>query len=130
MLSQIMRKTLKSIPAATSISDAAQKMREEKIGALLVERKGDFIGLLTDTDIVRKGVGTKKNLDHTTVEQLMGTNSPSIQVSKTSHEAYDLMGDLGVRHLLICENDKIVGLVSMRDLLVHFRSYEPNLGVD
>lgn len=130
MLSQIMRKTLKSIPAGTSIVDAAFKMREEKIGALLVEQKGTFIGLLTDTDIVRRGVGAKKNLDQTTVEQLMSTNLPSIQISRTSHEAYDKMGDLGVRHLVICENDKIVGLVSMRDLLAHFRSYEPNMGID
>ena len=130
MLSQIMRKTLKSIPAGTSITDAATKMREEKIGALLVEQKGTFIGLLTDTDIVRRGVGTKKNLDQTKVEQLMGTDLPSIQISRTSHEAYDKMGDLGVRHLVICDNDKIVGLVSMRDLLAHFRSYEPNMGID
>ena len=130
MLSQIMRKTLKSIPAGTSITDAATKMREERIGALLVEQKGTFIGLLTDTDIVRRGVGTKKNLDQTKVEQLMGTDLPSIQISRTSHEAYDKMGDLGVRHLVICDNDKIVGLVSMRDLLAHFRSYEPNMGID
>jgi len=125
-----MRKTLKSIPAGTSIVDAAVKMREEKIGALLVEQRGTFIGMLTDTDIVRRGVGAKKNLDQTKVEHLMGTNLPSIQISKTSHEAYDKMGDLGVRHLVICDNDKIVGLVSMRDLLAHFRSYEPNMGID
>ncbi|MDT7042817.1 cyclic nucleotide-binding/CBS domain-containing protein [Candidatus Nitronereus thalassa] len=130
MLSEIMQKTLKSIPADSSITAAAEKMRQDKISALLVERKGKFIGLLTDTDIVRKGLGAKRNLDQTTPEQLMATDLPSIQVTKTSHDAYDMMGDLGVRHLVICDKDKIVGLVSMRDLLLHFKSYEPSIGVD
>ena len=130
MLSEIMQKTLQTTPTDTSIVGAAEKMRQEKIGALLVERNGTLFGLLTDTDIVRKGVGAKKNLDQTTAEQLMTTNFPSIQMTKTSHEAYDMMGDLGVRHLVICEGGEMVGMVSMRDLLLHFKSYEPNIGVD
>ena len=136
MLSEIMQTNLKSIPAKTSIVSAAEKMREEKISALLVEQNGSFIGLLTDTDIVRKGLGEKKNLDHTTAEQLITTTNlsaiqlPSIQSTRTSREAYDMMGNLGVRHLVICDGDKIVGMVSMRDLLSYFKSLEPDIGVD
>lgn len=136
MLSEIMQTNLKSIPANTSIVSAAEKMREEKISALLVEQNGSFIGLLTDTDIVRKGLGEKKNLDHTTAEQLITTTNlsaiqlPSIQSTRTSREAYDMMGNLGVRHLVICDGDKIVGMVSMRDLLSYFKSLEPDIGVD
>jgi len=136
MLSEIMQTNLKSIPANTSIVSAAEKMREEKISALLVEKNGSFIGLLTDTDIVRKGLGERKNLDHTTAEQLITTTNlsaiqlPSIQSTRTSREAYDMMGNLGVRHLVICDGDKIVGMVSMRDLLSYFKSLEPDIGVD
>jgi CBS domain-containing protein len=136
MLSEIMQTNLKSIPADASIITAAEKMREEKLSSLLVEKNGSFIGLLTDTDIVRKGLGMKKNLDHTTAEQLITATNlsaiqlPSIQVNKTSREAYDMMGNLGVRHLVICDGDKIVGMVSMRDLLSYFQSLEPNIGVD
>ena len=130
MLSEIMRTTLKAIPYGTPVVEAAEKMRQEKIGGLLVEQNGRFVGLLTDTDIVRRGVGARKNLDQTKVEDLMTTTLPTIQVSRTSHEAFDMMGELGLRHLLISEGDKIVGLVSMRDLLLHFKSYEPGIGVD
>lgn len=130
MLSEIMQKTLKSISADSSIIDAAEKMQQDKIGALLVERNGTFIGLLTETDIVRKGLGAKRNLDQTTVEVLMTTTLPSIPLTKTSHDAFDMMGDLGIRHLAICDGDKIVGLVSMRDLLLHFKSFEPSIGGD
>ena len=130
MLAQIMQTTLKTIPEGSSIVDAAEKMRQDKIGALLVVRKGTPIGFLTDTDIVHKAVGEKKNLEHTTVESLMTTDFPSIQVTRTSHDAFDMMGDLGLRHLVICDGDQIVGLVSLRDLLVYFRSLEPSIGGD
>ena len=130
MLSQIMQTTLKTIPEGSSIVEAAEKMRHEKIGGLLVERMGTYIGLLTDTDIVRKGVGTKRNLEQTQVENLMTTTRPFIQVTRSSHEAFDMMGDLGVRHLVICDGDQIVGLGSMRDLLLYFRSFEPSMGGD
>jgi signal-transduction protein with cAMP-binding, CBS, and nucleotidyltransferase domain len=130
MLAQIMQTILKAIPHGASVVEAAEKMRQESIGGLLVEKNGTFVGILTDTNIVRKGVGAKKNLEQTKVEELMTTTLPTIQVSKTSHEAFDMMGDLGLRHLIICDGDRVVGLVSLRDLLLYFRSLEPNIGVD
>ena len=131
MLIQIMQKTLKTIPEGSSISDAAATMLKEGIGSLLVERNGTPVGILTDTDIVHRAVGTKKNLDQTTVESLMTTPLPTLQVSRTSHDAMDMMGDLGVRHLVVCDGPQIVGIVSARDLLVYFQSIsEPKIGVD
>jgi CBS domain-containing protein len=75
-------------------------------------------------------MGGEINLDQTTAEKLLSRNLPSIQVTRTSHEAYDMMGDLGVRHLVICDGDTIVGMVSMRDLLEYFKSFEPKIAVD
>jgi len=131
MLVQIMQKKLKTISEGLSITQAAEKMQIEGIGSLLVERKGIPVGIITDTIIVHKAVGLKKDLAHTTVESLMTTPLPSIQVTQTSHDALDLMGDLGVRHLVVCDGPQIVGLVSARDLLVYFGSVsEPRIGVD
>jgi signal-transduction protein with cAMP-binding, CBS, and nucleotidyltransferase domain len=131
MLIQIMQKKLKTIPEGLSITQAAERMQKEGIGSLLVERNGIPVGILTDTAIVHKAVGVKKNLDQTKVENLMTTPLPTIQVTQTSHDALDMMGDLGIRHLVVCDGPKIVGLVSARDLLVYFGSVsEPRIGVD
>ncbi|GJL70358.1 MAG: hypothetical protein NPIRA06_29930 [Nitrospirales bacterium] len=131
MIVQIMQKKLKTIPEGTSITHAAEKMQTEGIGSLLVERKGVPVGIITDTAIVHKAVGLKKNLDETKVESLMTSPLPIIQLAQTSHDALDLMGDLGVRHLVVCDGPEIVGLVSARDLLVYFGSVsEPRIGVD
>ena len=131
MLVRIMQKKLKTIPEGLSITEAAEKMQKEGIGSLLVERKGIPVGIITDTAIVHKAVGVKKDLNRTTVESLMTTPLPTIQVTQTSHDALDMMGDLGIRHVVVCDGPKIVGLVSARDLLVYFGSVsEPRIGVD
>lgn len=131
MIVQIMQKELKTISEGSSITQAAEKMQKEGIGSLLVERKGIPVGIITDTAIVHKAVGLKKNLDATKVENLMTSPLPTIQLAQTSHDALDLMGDLGVRHLIVCDGPKIVGLISARDLLVYFGSVsEPRIGVD
>ncbi len=131
MIVQIMQKKLKTIAEGFSITQAAEKMQKEGIGSLLVERKGIPVGILTDTAIVHKAVGLKKDLDQTKVESLMTTPLPIIQLTQTSHDALDMMGDLGVRHLVVCDGPEIVGLVSARDLLVYFGSVsEPRIGVD
>ncbi|MGP0594082.1 CBS domain-containing protein [Nitrospira sp. T9] len=131
MIVQIMQKELKTISEGFSITQAAEKMQKEGIGSLLVERKGIPVGIITDTAIVHKAVGLKKNLDETKVESLMTSPLPTIQLAQTSHDALDLMGDLGVRHLVVCDGPKIVGLISARDLLVYFGSVsEPRIGVD
>ncbi|HNP59901.1 MAG TPA: CBS domain-containing protein [Nitrospirales bacterium] len=131
MIVQIMQKKLKTIPEGSSITHAAEKMQTEGIGSLLVERKGIPVGIITDTAIVHKAVGLKKNLDATKVESLMTSPLPIIQLAQTSHDALDLMGDLGVRHLVVCDGPEIVGLISARDLLVYFGSVsEPRIGVD
>ena len=131
MIVQIMQKKLKTISEGFSITQAAEKMQKEGIGSLLVERKGVPVGIITDTAIVHKAVGLRKDLDQTKVESLMTTPLPTIQLAQTSHDALDLMGDLGVRHLVVCDGPEIVGLISARDLLVYFGSVsEPRIGVD
>ncbi|MBW8065337.1 MAG: CBS domain-containing protein, partial [Nitrospira sp.] len=44
----------------------------------------------------------------------------SIEATKTAPEAHDMMGDLGVRHLAVCEAGKVVGVISVGDLAVYF----------
>ena len=52
-LAEIMQKTIKSIAADQAIVNAARRMRDERIGSLLVEENDNYVGILTETDIVR-----------------------------------------------------------------------------
>lgn len=119
-ISEVMIKTPKQIGSSTSVVDAATRMRDERVGSLLVERNGEFVGMVTDTDVVRKAVAEKKDLAKTTVETIMTAPLNSIDATKTVPEAHDMMGDLGVRHLAVREAGKVVGVISVGDLAVYF----------
>ena len=119
-ISEVMSKAPKQIASNTSVVEAATRMRDERVGSLLVERNGEFVGMVTDTDVVRKAVAEKKDLAKTTVETIMTAPLNSIDATKTVPEAHDMMGDLGVRHLAVREAGKVVGVISVGDLAVYF----------
>ncbi len=130
-VAQIMRKDPKRIPYTMSVRDAAKKMRDERIGSLLVERNGDLVGIITDTDVVRRAVAGGADLNKMTVQDIMTSPIATIESMRTVQDAHDMMGDLGVRHLGVTEQGKLVGLISVRDLLVFYkRVSEPKIMQD
>jgi CBS domain-containing protein len=130
-VAQIMRKDPKRIPYTMSVRDAARKMRDERIGSLLVEKNGDLVGIITDTDVVRRAVAGGADLNKMTVQDIMTSPIATIEAMRTVQDAHDMMGDLGVRHLGVTEQGKLVGLISVRDLLVFYkRVSEPKIMQD
>lgn len=97
---------------------AAQLMRDRDIGSVLVTRGDDVIGIVTDTDMVRRVVAAGMDPARTTVEQIMSAPITSIEAEKTLLDANDLMAREHVRHLGVTANGKLVGMISVRDLVV------------
>lgn len=122
-VSQIMTKRPKSIGSKTSIVSAAKTMRTARVGSLFVKKGKQLVGIVTDTDIVRRAVSTNKNLGKLTVEKIMTTPICTIESSQTVDDAQDMMGDLGVRHLAVTKSGEIVGVVSVRDLVLFYKRY-------
>jgi signal-transduction protein with cAMP-binding, CBS, and nucleotidyltransferase domain len=130
-LAQVMRKEIKKIAHTASVLDAARRMRDERLGSLMVEKDGKVVGIITETDLVRRGIAEGTDLTKATVQSIMTTPIATIEVTRTVQDAHDMMGDLGVRHLGISDKDKLAGLVSVRDLLVYFkRVSEPKITQD
>lgn len=130
-VAQIMRKDPKRIPYTMSVRNAAKKMRDERIGSLLVEKNEELVGIITDTDVVRRAVAGGADLNKLTVQDIMTSPIATIEAMRTVQDAHDMMGDLGVRHLGVTEQGKLVGLISVRDLLVFYkRVSEPKIMQD
>lgn len=130
-LSQVMRKELKKIAHDASVRDAAKRMRDERLGSLFVDKGGNLVGIVTETDVVRRAVAEGKDLAKVTVQSIMTSPIVTIESTRTVQDAHDMMGDLGVRHLGVTTGGKLVGLVSVRDLLVYFkRVSEPKITQD
>lgn len=130
-LSRIMHRNPISVAPTASVRTVAKKMKDERIGSVLVKKGSKYVGIVTDTDVVRKVVALGKDTSKLTVEKIMTSPVASIEDTRNVHDAHDMMGDLGVRHLCISKAGEIVGIISVRDLLLYFqRVSEPKISQD
>lgn len=102
----------------TDARTAAALMRDKNIGSLFVTRNKDIIGIVTDTDMVRRVIAVGLDAAKTPVEQIMSAPILSIEEDKTLLDANDLMAKSHLRHLGVTRNGKLVGMISVRDLVV------------
>lgn len=122
-VAMIMSKQPKTVGPSVSIVSAAKKMKTARVGSLFVKKGKKLVGIVTDTDIVRRGVAMSKPLGKLTVEKIMTSPICTIEGSATVDDAQDMMGDLGVRHLAVTQAGEIVGVVSVRDVLMFYKRY-------
>ena len=102
----------------TPIKVGAEQLRDHNIGSLFVTKGTEIIGILTDTDVVRRCVAAGVDPNKGTVEQIMSAPIVMIDENKTLLDANDLMAQSHVRHLGVSRNSKLVGMISVRDLVV------------
>lgn len=130
-VAKIMSKQPKTVGPTVSIVSAAKKMRTARVGSLLVKKGKQLVGIVTDTDIVRRAVATSKPLGRLTVEKIMTAPLCTIEGSQSVDDAQAMMGDLGVRHLAVTKGGEIVGVVSVRDVMLSYRKYaQSNISTD
>lgn len=122
-IAQIMTKRPKAVGPGMSVVSAAKTMRAARVGSLFVKKGKQLVGIVTDTDIVRRAVSTNKNLGKLKVEKIMTTPICTIEGNRPVDDAQDMMGDLGVRHLAVTQAGAIVGVISVRDLLMFYKRY-------
>ncbi len=101
-----------------SVKTAAEMMRDSGIGSVFVTSGGEIIGIVTDTDLVRRVVAAGSDPQATTVEQIMSAPIASIEGNRTLLDANDLMAKQHIRHLGITKDGSMVGMISVRDLVV------------
>jgi CBS domain-containing protein len=134
-VASIMTKNPKSVSPTTSVVSAAKTMKSAKVGSLFVKKGKQLVGIVTDTDIVRRAVSSGKPLGKLTVEKIMTAPIRTIEATSTVDDAQDMMGDHSIRHLGVTRNGEIVGVVSVRDLLLFYKRYAqsklpPAMGYD
>ena len=102
----------------TDVQTAARMMRDRRINSLLVTKENEIIGILTDTDMVRRVVAAEVDTLTATVEKIMSAPILTIEEDKTVLDASDLMAQKRIRHLGVTQGGKLVGMISVRDILV------------
>ncbi|HJO88562.1 MAG: CBS domain-containing protein [Alphaproteobacteria bacterium] len=112
----VKNQTIQSIPGSTNTREAAEIMVKHHISALLVTKGDKLEGIFTERDISVKIIAQGRNPEETTVAQVMTTNPVTISPNDLAMDALEKMCDLGFRHLPIVDGERIIGMVSIRDL--------------
>ncbi|MGI9056462.1 MAG: CBS domain-containing protein [Pyrinomonadaceae bacterium] len=100
-----------------SVLDAIKLMAEKKIGALLVMQDETLVGIVSERDYARKVILQGKSSRETPVNEIMTAEVFSIEPLETVEDCMKLMTDKRIRHLPVLENEKVVGVLSIGDLV-------------
>ncbi len=105
-----------TLPAAATVADACRKMRERKVGAVLViEGDRRLVGIFTGRDSVCRVSAENRNPEQTKLAEVMTRQPDCMPPGKTVIDALRLMKDGGFRHVPIIDGGKVVGIVSRGD---------------
>jgi len=121
-LALLIHRDIQGISPKASLREAAKQMRERRVGSLLVGDAPDWVGILSETDLVRRGMAEGIDVDNTSVDWIMSSPIFSIDIDKTAKEANTLMAEKGIRHLAVTDLGKIIGILSVRDLVICFKN--------
>ena len=107
-----------TVSAKSSIADAIRTMQAEKVGAVMVpDAEGCPVGIFTERDVVRLYADGDRDFDTLAVEARMTCSFVVGRLSMSVDEALGLMTERRFRHLPVVEEGKLLGLVSIGDLV-------------
>ena len=112
-----------SVNSDTSLQQCAKIMAKNHVGALVIKDNHKSIGLITEQDIVRKVIGKGINPVSKKVREFMETKLKTISSNADIYDALIIMRDSNIRHLPVVDSGKMVGLLTLKDVL----KIEPSL---
>jgi len=115
----VMSKKILKVKPGTKVIKVAELMRDKKVGSVLISDGNSYAGIVTDADVVRRVVAEGLDPKTTPVEKVMTTPLLAIESTRSVVDANDIMDQEHIRHLGVIENGKIIGVLSVRDLLRH-----------
>lgn len=111
----------------TTVSEALAIMRERNISSLVVERRNerDEFGIVLVADIAREVVNSNRVPSRTHLYEVMAKPAPSLDADMNVRYAIRLMQRLGLTHALVVEGRRLIGIVTLRDLVVRYIDKPP-----
>lgn len=106
-----------TIADSANTHDAMELMAKKNVGALIVVAEGRPVGILSERDFARKMFLLEKPPRDTIVREVMTSPIVYVRPEQTNEDCMALMTDKRIRHLPVMEGDKLIGLISIGDLV-------------
>ncbi len=100
-----------------SVMKVVRQMVDRNIGAIGVLAKGELAGLFSERDLMKRVVAERRDPETTRVGEVMTRNPLSVDPEHTLEGCMELLKKHGFRHVPVCQGTKLLGLISMRDLM-------------
>ena len=115
-IADIMTKSVISVDSSMSINESAKMMEDAKVGAVIVMEDNLPVGIVTDRDFAVKVAAHAYQIT-SPVKQIMSTPLFAINSDESVRTAADLMHERGIMKLPVMENEKVVGIITARDIV-------------
>jgi len=109
--------TIYSIEPDEPVLEAIRRMAEHEVGALLVMRGELLLGVVSERDYARKIILLGRSSSDTPVRQIMSSPVITVRIDQSVAECMQLMTERRVRHLPVVQTDRVVGVLSIGDLV-------------
>jgi len=110
-------RTVHTIAPTASVYEAVRLMADRNIGALVVVEHGQVVGIVSERDYARKIVLMARASKDTPLSEIMSSPVMYVRPEQTSDDCMALMTENRLRHLPVMQGDRLVGLVSIGDLV-------------
>jgi CBS domain-containing protein len=100
-----------------TVYNALELMFEKSIGALLIVDNDKFLGIFTERDYARKLILKGKSSKDTLIREVMTERPTTVTLDTSIEDCMKIMSDKKIRHLPVMENDKLLGVISVGDVV-------------
>jgi CBS domain-containing protein len=108
---------VQTIAASALVYDAMKLMAEKRIGALVVTEGDEIVGIVTERDYARKIVLMDRSSKQTPVREIMTREVRYVRPDDSAENCMALITERRMRHLPVIENDRLIGMISIGDLV-------------
>ena len=106
-----------SVAPETSVLEAIKVLAAEDVGAVMVMTGNQLVGILSERDYTRKVILQGRASNTTRVEEIMTSKVVYVTPRNTTRDCMALMTEKGIRHLPVIDDGRVVGIVSIRDIV-------------
>ncbi|HOX83431.1 MAG TPA: CBS domain-containing protein [Chryseolinea sp.] len=108
-----------SVEPNITVYNAIELMCEKNIGGLLILEGEKLVGIFTERDYARKLILKGKSSKDAKISELMTRNPFTVNLDTTIDECMGMMSGKRIRHLPVMDNEKVVGMISIGDVVKH-----------
>jgi CBS domain-containing protein len=113
-----------TVEASATVLEATRKMNQHKIGAVVVKDGERLAGIFTERDVLTRIVGSEQDPKVTYVAEVMTRDVICVPPTTDIDEASEIMRSRKIRHLPVCEEDRLMGVISIGDVNAHHATHQ------